>query len=72
MDKALELHVLGSSQGACHPLWSQMLSHKVVKGHRCVSIYPCLFALPCLSIFRRPGLQVKKVEESFYLGRRSH
>jgi hypothetical protein len=30
MDKALELHVLGSSQGACHPLWSQMLTHKIV------------------------------------------
>jgi hypothetical protein len=29
MDKALELHVLGSSQGACHPLWSQMLTHKI-------------------------------------------
>jgi hypothetical protein len=30
MDKALELHVLGSSQGACHPLWSQMLAHRIV------------------------------------------
>jgi hypothetical protein len=29
--KALELLVLGSSQGACHPLWSQMLSHELVR-----------------------------------------
>jgi hypothetical protein len=27
MDKALNLRVLGNPQGACHPLWSQMLAH---------------------------------------------
>jgi hypothetical protein len=29
--KTLELLVLGSLQRACHPLWSQMLSHEVFK-----------------------------------------
>jgi hypothetical protein len=30
MDKALKLHVLGSSQVACHPLCSHMLAHRIV------------------------------------------
>jgi hypothetical protein len=29
MDKELELHVLGASQGGLHPLWSQMLTHNI-------------------------------------------
>jgi hypothetical protein len=34
MDKALELHVLGASQGGLHPLWSQMLAHRIVGGQK--------------------------------------
>jgi hypothetical protein len=39
--RRLELLVLGSSQGACHPLWSQMLSHIVVKGSRSSKFVVC-------------------------------
>jgi hypothetical protein len=39
--RQLELLVLGSSQGACHPLWSQMLSHIVVKGNRLPKFVAC-------------------------------
>jgi hypothetical protein len=39
--RRLELLVLGSSQGACHPLWSQMLSHIVVKGNRSSKFVVC-------------------------------
>jgi len=50
-NKTLELLVLGNSKGACHPLWSQMLSLKVVKAHRHVSIYPSLYPSSIFSIF---------------------
>jgi hypothetical protein len=32
IDKTLELHFLGASQGGLHPLWSQMLAHRMCRG----------------------------------------
>jgi hypothetical protein len=40
--RRLELLVLGSSQGACHALWSQMLSHIVFKGSRLSKFKECI------------------------------
>jgi hypothetical protein len=49
--ETLELLGLGSLQGACHPLWSQMLSHEVVKARKHVSIHPSLYPCPIFLYF---------------------
>jgi hypothetical protein len=58
--RRLELLVLGSSQGACHPLWSQMLSHIVVKGSRLSKFVACTRSVKAQHSEQFSGLESSK------------